>query len=89
LFFPVKELVLMSGPLFTSESRLLGMLIKPHPEDEVLACGIVLQRAVGAGAAVCIVYATDGDGNPLYVIFNSAAFSKLNSLRTANAVSPP
>lgn len=45
----------MSGPLFTSESRL--MLITPHPDDEALACGIVLQRAVGAGAAVRIVYA--------------------------------
>ena len=52
----------MSGPLFTSESRL--MLITPHPDDEALACGIVLQRAVGAGAAVRIVYATDGDDNP-------------------------
>ena len=52
----------MSGPLFTSESRL--MLIAPHPDDEALACGIVLQRAVGAGAAVRIVYATDGDDNP-------------------------
>jgi len=55
LFFPLKELVLMSGPQFTSESRL--MLITPHPDDEALACGIVLQRAVGAGAAVRIVYA--------------------------------
>lgn len=44
----------MSGPQFTSESRL--MLITPHPDDEALACGIVLQRAVGAGA-VRIVYA--------------------------------
>jgi len=40
------------------------MLIAPHPDDEALACGIVLQRAVGAGAAVRIVYATDGDDNP-------------------------
>jgi GlcNAc-PI de-N-acetylase len=42
-------------PLFASESRL--MLITPHPDDEALACGIVLQRAVGADAAVRIVYA--------------------------------
>ena len=40
------------------------MLIAPHPDDEALACSIVLQRAVGAGAAVRIVYATDGDDNP-------------------------
>jgi LmbE family N-acetylglucosaminyl deacetylase len=52
----------MSAPVFTSESRL--MLITPHPDDEALGCGIVLQRAAGAGAAVRIVYATDGDDNP-------------------------
>jgi len=40
------------------------MVITPHPDDEALACGIVLQRAVGAGSAVRIVYATDGDDNP-------------------------
>ena len=45
----------MSGPLFTSEARL--MLITPRPDDEAVACGVVLQRAIGAGAAVRIVYA--------------------------------
>jgi hypothetical protein len=30
------------------------MLITPHPDDEVLLCGIVMQRAVGAGAAVVL-----------------------------------
>ena len=45
----------MSGALFTSESRF--MLITPHPDDEALVCGAVLQRAIGAGAAVRILYA--------------------------------
>jgi len=45
-----------------SESRL--MVVAPHPDDETLACSVVLQRAVRAGAAVRIVYATDGDNNP-------------------------
>lgn len=40
------------------------MVITPHPDDEALACGIILQRAVRAGAAVRVVYATDGDDNP-------------------------
>ena len=40
------------------------MLIAPHPDDESLACGILLQRAVRAGAAVRVLYATDGDNNP-------------------------
>jgi LmbE family N-acetylglucosaminyl deacetylase len=52
----------MSAPIFTSDSRL--MLIAPHPDDEALACSIILQRAVRAGAAIHVLYATDGDDNP-------------------------
>ena len=40
------------------------MLIAAHPDDEALACGIILQRAVCAGARVRVLYATDGDNNP-------------------------
>lgn len=40
------------------------MLLAAHPDDEALACSVILQRAVRAGAAVNIVYATDGDNNP-------------------------
>ena len=49
-------------PDFTSRSRLL--LFAPHPDDESLACSILLQRAVRAGAVVRVVYVTDGDDNP-------------------------
>lgn len=55
-----------SAPLptlrFHDQSRLL--LIAPHPDDESLACGVALQAAVRAGAAIRVVYATDGDNNP-------------------------
>ena len=40
------------------------MLIAAHPDDESLACSIVLQHAVRAGAAVRVIYATDGENNP-------------------------
>jgi LmbE family N-acetylglucosaminyl deacetylase len=40
------------------------MLIAPHPDDEALACSVILQQAVHAGAAIRIVYVTDGDDNP-------------------------
>jgi len=40
------------------------MLIAPHPDDEALACSIILQKAVRAGAAIRVVYVTDGDNNP-------------------------
>ncbi len=50
------------APTFTPHSRL--MLFAPHPDDEALACSIILQHAVRAGAAIRVVYATDGDDNP-------------------------
>ena len=40
------------------------MLVAAHPDDEALACGVILQRAFRAGAAIQVVYATDGDNNP-------------------------
>jgi LmbE family N-acetylglucosaminyl deacetylase len=40
------------------------MLIAPHPDDEALASSVILQRAVRAGAAIRVVYVTDGDDNP-------------------------
>src|SRR6266436_992524 len=52
----------MRAPTFTSKSRL--MLIAPHPDDEALACSVILQKAVRATAAIRIVYVTDGDDNP-------------------------
>ena len=45
-----------------SKSRLL--LVAPHPDDETLACGVILQRAVAAGAQLRVIYATDGENNP-------------------------
>jgi LmbE family N-acetylglucosaminyl deacetylase len=52
----------MSNPTFDSDSRLL--LVAAHPDDESLACAVALQRAVHAGAAVRVIYVTDGDNNP-------------------------
>jgi LmbE family N-acetylglucosaminyl deacetylase len=51
----------MNLPLLTSRSRV--MLFAPHPDDESLATGVYLQRAVAVGAAVRVVYATDGERN--------------------------
>ena len=52
----------VSFPNFTHDSRLL--LIAPHPDDESLACSVILQRAVRAGTRVGVIYATDGEDNP-------------------------
>jgi LmbE family N-acetylglucosaminyl deacetylase len=48
--------------LFKSSDRWL--LIAPHPDDESLAMSGVIQRALKAGAAVRVVFATNGDSNP-------------------------
>lgn len=40
------------------------LVFAPHPDDESLACGGLIQRAQRAGAAVCVVIATNGDANP-------------------------
>jgi LmbE family N-acetylglucosaminyl deacetylase len=40
------------------------LVVAPHPDDESLAAGGLIQRAIGAGARVHIVFVTDGDNNP-------------------------
>lgn len=40
------------------------MLIAPHPDDEALACSVILQQAVRDRAAIRVVYVTDGEDNP-------------------------
>ncbi|MEO8460186.1 MAG: PIG-L family deacetylase [Dokdonella sp.] len=49
------------NPLRSSD-RLLVLV--PHPDDETLACGELIQQALAAGAQVRVVFATDGDNNP-------------------------
>ncbi len=46
----------------TSTDRLL--VLAPHPDDEALACGGLIQRAFAAGAKVRVIFATSGDNNP-------------------------
>src|SRR5205823_12408713 len=38
------------------------LIVAPHPDDEALAAGGLIQRAVARGARVRIVILTDGDG---------------------------
>ena len=52
----------MSAIKITSKDRLL--ILAPHPDDESLATGGLIQRAVKAGAKVRVLFATDGDNNP-------------------------
>jgi Uncharacterized proteins, LmbE homologs len=45
------------------------LIIAPHPDDETIASGGLLQRAIALGGAVRIVFVTDGDNNPWPVRF--------------------
>ncbi len=47
---------------FQRHDRLL--VLAPHPDDETLATGGILQQARAAGASVRVVIASDGDNNP-------------------------
>ena len=40
------------------------MMLAPHPDDESLATGGLIQRALAYGARVSVVFATDGENNP-------------------------
>lgn len=40
------------------------LIVAPHPDDDAIAAGGLIQRAVASGARVGVVFATDGDRNP-------------------------
>ncbi|MCU1347385.1 MAG: putative LmbE-like protein [Acidobacteria bacterium] len=40
------------------------LVLAPHPDDEAIGAGTLIQRVVARGGAVRIVFLTDGDQNP-------------------------
>ncbi len=40
------------------------MVLAPHPDDESLAAGGIIQRALARGLPVSVVFLTDGENNP-------------------------
>jgi LmbE family N-acetylglucosaminyl deacetylase len=52
----------LRGLTLSSNTRLL--VVAPHPDDEVLAAGGVIQRVRDADWIVHVVYLTDGEGYP-------------------------
>ncbi len=48
--------------MFSKSARIT--VIAPHPDDESLGTGGLIQQAVAAGAEVKLVFVTDGDNNP-------------------------
>ncbi|MDD2679299.1 MAG: PIG-L family deacetylase [Candidatus Omnitrophica bacterium] len=53
---------------FSNKDRVL--VLAPHPDDENIGCGGVIQRAVKSGAKVKIIYLTNGDHNEFaFIVF--------------------
>ncbi|GAB2570498.1 PIG-L family deacetylase [Dyella jejuensis] len=46
----------------SAQTRLL--VVAPHPDDETLGCGLLIQQVLAAGGTVQILLLTDGDNNP-------------------------
>jgi len=46
----------------SARTRLL--VVAPHPDDETLATGILIQRVLAVGGSVHVLLLTDGDNNP-------------------------
>ena len=49
-------------PTFSAQTRLL--VVVPHPDDETIATGILIQQVRAAGGTVRILLLTAGDNNP-------------------------
>ena len=47
--------------ILTAQDRIL--VLAPHPDDEVLGCGGIIQQAVAQGVPVRVVFLTYGDNN--------------------------
>ena len=52
----------MIEPLISHKTRL--MIFSPHPDDESLGAGGLIQRVLEAGGRVKVVFMTNGDGFP-------------------------
>jgi LmbE family N-acetylglucosaminyl deacetylase len=55
-------LALMQPLPLSAQTRLL--VVAPHPDDETLGCGVLIQQVLAAGGAVHLLLLTDGDNNP-------------------------
>ena len=59
-------------PAPTKGERLV--IVAPHPDDEVLGCGGLIQQAVAVGADVRVIYLTNGDHNQMAFKLYSGRF---------------
>jgi LmbE family N-acetylglucosaminyl deacetylase len=53
-----------SRPILSVPAGTRLLIIAPHPDDEVLGAGGLMQRVHESGGTIRVVYLTDGDGYP-------------------------
>jgi LmbE family N-acetylglucosaminyl deacetylase len=54
-----------AAPLPRLDAGTSLLVVAPHPDDETLCCAGLIQRVLGAGGSVSIVWITSGDGSAL------------------------
>jgi len=69
------------------------LILAPHPDDETIGCGGIIQEAVDKGADVRIVYLTNGDHNQVAFIvyekrltFRKGEFIHMGEVRRNEAI---
>ena len=88
--------VFVKGQLATIEPFKKGervLIIAPHPDDESIGCGGIIQKALSAGARVKVLYLTNGDHNELaFIVYEKlitvrqGAFIYMGQVRRKEAV---
>ncbi|MFA5346436.1 MAG: PIG-L family deacetylase, partial [Candidatus Omnitrophota bacterium] len=75
---------------FSQADRVL--ILAPHPDDEDIGCGGVIQRAVKSGAQVKIAYLTNGDHNEFafivykkWLVLRNSEFIAMGKVREEEA----
>jgi len=83
---PVSDL----GPIGKSDRILI---LAPHPDDETIGCGGIIQEAVSKGADIRIIYLTNGDHNQVAFIvyekrltFKKGEFIHMGEVRRSEAI---
>lgn len=75
---------------FNQDDRIL--ILAPHPDDEDIGCGGVIQRALKAGSQVKVMYLTNGDHNEFAfivyekrLVMRNSAFVAMGKVREEEA----
>lgn len=69
----------------TGEDRVL--VLAPHPDDEAIACGGIIQEAVAKGIPVKIVFFTYGDNNQWsFILYRKHLVIKPRAVRTMGLI---